>query len=203
VRDIQTRQDEVIRLLGRQGQWIVQQALGKDDRKVVAYRPEEAKSISRELTFQEDVEDFDFLKDVLVLLSLSVEKRAERVGLYGEGVHLKITYSDMKTITRSRLTASTRSAAAIMREAAGLLEQVQKRPVRLIGVGIYHMTGEMYRQVHFDDLLRESSMENQDPLQEDLERLHRRYGLDFAGNLDKIFHGETLYKTVEYMRKHK
>jgi DNA polymerase-4/DNA polymerase IV (DinB-like DNA polymerase) len=90
-----------------------------------------------------------------------------------------------------------------MREAAGLLEQVQKRPVRLIGVGIYHMTGEMYRQVHFDDLLRESSMENQDPLQEDLERLHRRYGLDFAGNLDKIFHGETLYKTVEYMRKHK
>ena len=203
VRDIQTRQDEVIRLLRRQGQWIVQQALGKDDRKVVAYRPEEAKSISRELTFQEDVEDFDFLKDVLVLLSLSVEKRAERVGLYGEGVHLKITYSDMKTITRSRLTASTRSAAAIMREAAGLLEQVQKRPVRLIGVGIYHMTGEMYRQVHFDDLLRESSMENQDPLQEDLERLHRRYGLDFAGNLDKIFHGETLYKTVEYMRKHK
>ena len=203
VRDIRARQDEVIRLLGRQGQWIVQQALGKDSRKVVAYRPEEAKSISRELTFQADVEDFDFLRDVLVLLSLNVERRAGRVGLYGEGVHLKITYSDMKTITRSRLTASTRSAAMIWQNAAALLEQVQKRPVRLIGVGIYHLTGELYRQVHFDDLLREPSMEEQDALQAELERLHRRYGLDFAGNLDKIFHGETLYKTIEYMRKHR
>ena len=36
-----------------------------------------------------------------------------------------------------------------------------------------------------------------------LEKLHQRYGLDFAGNLDKIFHGETLYRTIEYMRKHR
>lgn len=203
VRDIRARQDEVVRLLGRQGLWIVQQALGRDSRKVVAFRPEEAKSISRELTFQEDVADFDLLRDVLVLLSLSVERRAERVGLYGGGVHLKITYSDMKTITRSRLTASTRSAATIWRDAVGLLEQVQKRPVRLIGVGIYHLTGILYRQVRFDDLLREPSGEKQDALLPELERLRTRYGLDFAGNLDRIFQGETLYKTVEYMRKHR
>ena len=36
-----------------------------------------------------------------------------------------------------------------------------------------------------------------------LEVLGRHYGLDFAGNLDKLMHMETLYKTVEYMRKHK
>ena len=30
-----------------------------------------------------------------------------------------------------------------------------------------------------------------------------RYGLDFLGNLDRIFQGETLYRTVEYMRKHR
>ena len=125
------------------------------------------------------------------------------MGLYGRGVQLKITYSDMKTVTRSRLTETTRSAAAIRREAAGLLEHVQKQPVRLIGVGIYQLTGELYRQVHMDDLLRDPSADPQDPLQADLERLHRRYGLDFAGNLDRIFNGETLYKTIEYMRKHK
>ena len=115
---------------------------------------------------------------------------------------MKITYADMKTITRSRLTAPTRSAAAILREATGLLEQIQKQPIRLIGVGIYHLTGELYRQIHFDDLLREASMDQQDGIQAALERLHRRYGLDFAENLDKIFRGETLYRTVEYMRKH-
>ena len=35
-----------------------------------------------------------------------------------------------------------------------------------------------------------------------LREMGRRYGLDFAGNLDRIFRGETLYKTIEYMRKH-
>ena len=39
--------------------------------------------------------------------------------------------------------------------------------------------------------------------QADLERLHRRYGLDFAGKLEKVFQGETLYRTIEYMRKHR
>lgn len=203
VRDIRDRQEEVARLLGKQGQWIVQQALGRDDRRVVAYKPEEAKSISRELTFQEDVEDFDFLRDVLVLLSLSVERRAARVGLYGEGVHLKITYADMKTITRSRLTASTRAADVLYREAAGLLAQVPQKPVRLIGVGIYHLTGECCRQVHFDDLLRAASGREQEGIQQKLQLLQQRYGLDFARNLEKIFHGETLYRTVEYMRKHR
>ena len=94
VRDIQQHQKEILRLFGKQGQWMIQQAFGLDDRKVSPYKPEEAKSISREVTFQEDVDDFSFLTDVLLLLALSVERRAGRVGLYGEGVTLKLTYSD-------------------------------------------------------------------------------------------------------------
>ena len=34
-----------------------------------------------------------------------------------------------------------------------------------------------------------------------LSRLGQRYGLDFAGNIDKIHHGEILHRTAEYMRK--
>ena len=34
-----------------------------------------------------------------------------------------------------------------------------------------------------------------------LSSLEQRYGLDFAGNIDKIYHGETLHRTAEYMRK--
>ena len=200
VRDIQQRQDEVVRLLGRQGRWIVQQAFGLDDRKVTAYRPEEAKSISRELTFQEDVRDYDFLKDVLLLLSISVERRAARVGLYGEGVTLKITHADMKSITRSRLIPSTRSAADIYEEAASLLDRIARKPVRLIGTGIYHLTDESVRQLRFDDYLPDIKKES--AVEAGLKRLQQRYGLDFSGHLDQIFHGDTLYKTVEYMRRH-
>ena len=200
VRDIQQRQDEVVRLLGRQGRWIVQQAFGLDDRKVTAYRPEEAKSISRELTFQEDVRDYDFLKDVLLLLSISVERRAARVGLYGEGVTLKITYADMKSIPRSRLIPSPRSAADIYEEATSLLDRIARKPVRLIGTGIYHLTDESVRQLRFDDYLPDIKKES--AVEAGLKRLQQRYGLDFSGHLDQIFHGDTLYKTVEYMRRH-
>ena len=94
-----------MRLLGKQGRWIVDIANGIDDRKVTPYRPEDAKSISREVTFQKDVNDYDLLKDVLLLLALCVEYRAKRYGLHGNGVSLKLTYANMKGITRSRLTS--------------------------------------------------------------------------------------------------
>ena len=203
VRDIRQRQADVIRLLGRQGEWIVRVAMGEDDRPVTAWRPEDAKSISRELTFQEDVDDTAFLADVLLLLSLSVERRAARIGLYGEGVSLKVTYADMKSASRSRLIPSTRSAAVIHRESLRLLEQMPARPVRLIGTGLYHLTGENGRQLRMEDLLPETAESREAELRAKLAGLQDRYGLDFAGNLDRIFHGETLYRTVEYMRRHR
>ena len=203
VRDIQERPSEVIRLLGKQGEWITRVAFGEDDRRVTAYRPEDAKSISRELTFQEDVSDIEYLKDVLLLLSLSVERRAARVGLYGEGVSLKLTFSNMKNITRSRGVPSTRFAADIYREAVQLPEQVQLQPVRLIGTGLYHLTDEHIRQIRIEDLMPETAKKREEEISNGLEELHARYGLDFAGNLDRLFQGETLYKTVEYMRRKK
>ena len=203
VRDIQQRQSDVIRLLGKQGQWITQIAFGIDNRKVVPYRPEDAKSIGRELTFQSDVNDFEFLKDVLFLLSLSVENRARRVGLRGKGITLKLTYADMRGITRSRMVNASDSAAVIYRESVRMLEQVEKRPVRLIGVSLNYLTGEEWRQLSFFDLLETGSEHNISELKRGLENLQNRYHLDFAGHLQQIYHGETLHKTVEYMRKHR
>lgn len=203
VRDIQEHREEVIRSFGKQGEWITQIAFGIDDRKVSPYKPEDAKSISREITFQEDVDDYSFIAEVLLLLALSVERRAARVNLYGEGVTLKLTFSDMKSITRSRLIPSSRSSAIIYEEAIRLLEQVQQKAVRLVGVGIYHLVGEYGRQLRFDDFMPEVKEQQEEKTRAALEKLNQRYGLDFAGNLDKIFHGETLYRTIEYMRKHR
>lgn len=202
VRDIRERQADVLRRLGKQGQWITQLANGIDRRKVEPYRPEDAKSIGRELTFQEDVSSFALLKDVLLLLSLSVDRRARRIGLYGNGVTLKLTYADMKSITRSHLTEHCDSAIEIYTEACRLLDQVEQRPVRLIGVSIYNLAAEQWRQLSMEDILTEPSVRQETALQDALRELGERYHLDFAGNLDKIFRGETLHRTVEYLRKH-
>ncbi len=202
VNDIRLRQEEVIKLLGKQGQWITQLANGIDDRKVVPYRPEDAKSIGRELTFQEDVNNRGLLKDILLLLAISVDQRAKQIGLYGKGVTLKLTYADMKSITRSKISDNCDSAMGIYDEACGLLEQVEQRPVRLIGVSLYNLSREQWRQLSLDDILQDKQLQQKESLQKALHELGMRYHLNFEGNLDKIFHGEILHKTVEYMRKH-
>ena len=199
VRDIRDKQDIVVNILGKQGRWISQLARGIDNRKVTPYKPEDAKSISREVTFQEDVTNFELLKDVLVLLSLCVKRRADRYGLHGNGVTLKITYSDMKGITRSRLVPYCDTAEKIYRNAAELLDGIERRPVRLVGAGVYNLSGEEDQQLSMEDLAGGGDETDMKVL---LERLGLRYGLDFAGNLDKIYKADTLHRTVEYMRKH-
>ena len=203
VRDIRERKEDVIRQLGKQGAWITQLAFGIDDRKVTPYRPEDAKSVSREITFQEDVEDYEFLEDVLLLLALCTSHRALRTGLHGGGVTLKLTYKDMKNITRSRLARDADSAAVIWQETRDMLRQVEKRPVRLIGAGIYNMSENGETQISIDDLMGNPATERISRIEEGLKQLRRRYGLDFAGNLDKLYRNDVLHRTVEYMRKHK
>ncbi len=202
VRDIRQRSDDVIRLLGRQGLWVTRLASGIDERRVTPYRPEEAKSIGREITFQKDVSNFALLRDVLVLLALSVERRARRVGLRGKGLTLKLTYADMKGITRSSIALLSDDAAAIWQEAVRLLDQVEPRPVRLIGVSLTHLTGEAGRQLSLADWMEDAEGTQAAERARLLAGLQTRYGLDFAGHLEEIFQSDTLHKTAEYMRKH-
>lgn len=202
VRDVQEKQDEVIRLLGKQGHWLTQLSFGIDNRKVEPYLPENAKSVSRELTFQEDVTNDTLLKDVLFLLSLCVEHRAKRHGLYGKGVTLKITYADMKNITRSKAVVTCDRAIDIYKEAVQLFNQIDKRPIRLIGAGIYNLSTEYEKQLSFDDYLSDPSNTAESELKEQFAAMQRRYGLDFEGHLKEIYRWDTLHKTVEYMRKH-
>lgn len=202
VRDIQERREEIIERFGKHGQMITELAFGIDDREVTAYKPEDTKSISREMTFQEDVENYQLLEDILFLLAMSVERRAKRKGLHGRGVTLKVTYADMKNINRSRVVTDADSAATIYQETVRMLGQIEKRPVRLVGAGIYNLIGDDGRQMSLEDYMEDSAEDRQRVIDSKLAELGQRYGLDFAGNLEKIFSGETLYRTAEYMRKH-
>ncbi|MCR4965106.1 MAG: DNA polymerase IV [Bacteroidales bacterium] len=202
VRDIRQRQEDVVKMLGKHGQWLAQVAFGIDDRKVVPYRPQDAKSIGREVTFQKDVSNYQLLKDVLLLLSFCVEHRAQHVGLSGKGVMLKLTYSDMKSISRSRTIAfSTNSAVSIYREAVQMIDMVVWKSARLVGVGIYNLSDKEEGQTILKDLFEDGDQQETERKLL-LDALQARYGLDFAGHLTQIYQWDTLHKTVEYMRKH-
>ena len=201
VRDVRENREIVTLLLGKMGEWAVDLAFGNDTRRVTPYRAEDAKSVSRELTFQEDVDSWELLEDVLLLLSVSVARRAARHGLYGGGVSLKITYADMKGLTRTRAVEHVRDAVVIYREALELLRQIPRRSVRLIGAGLTKTEPEGERQLNFEDFQEDLSTLREQELKAEFERISLRYGMDLYGKLPKIFEDESLYTTVEAMRK--
>ena len=203
VRNIRERKEDVINLFGKQGKLITEIAYGKDDRKVVTYRPQDAKSISREITFQKDVKNYNLLKDVLFLLALCIEHRAKKLGLYGTGISLKLTYYDMKSITRSKRVSSNVCAVTIYNETVKMLELVKKQPVRLVGAGIYNLSDKQEEsQFYIKELFEDGKTQHNTELKEMFNALQKRYRLDFEKNVDKIYQNDTLHKTVEYMRKH-
>ena len=196
VRDLLDRESDVRTAFGKQGDILLQLANGIDDRDVVEYRPEDAKSVSREITFQEDVYDYGLLNDVLLLLSISVLERSKRHHLQGNGVVLKITYSDMQSITRSRTVHSCNDAVSLRDEAVKMLSTLKKRPVRLIGLGVFNLSNDGLRQTTLDEIL---GMKD-DMTDEELNRLFERYQIDDSKAKEDLYRNDSLHRIVEHMR---
>jgi DNA polymerase-4 len=109
---------------------------GEDYRNVSASAP--VKSISKETTFNEDINDPDLLDGHIWRLSEQVSDRAKAKDQMGKVVTLKVKQSDFKSLTR-RITLAdpTQVADVIYSHAKSMLQSVvDKAPFRLIGVGI-------------------------------------------------------------------
>ena len=113
-------------------------AHGRDDRPVVPDR--DAKSISEERTYGEDLVDPDVVDRALLARSEGVARTLRRDGLVARTVHLKVRTGDFTTWTRaSTLARPTDLADVILREARALLRDridLGGRGVRLLGVGV-------------------------------------------------------------------
>ena len=201
VSDIRKNEKNVIRLLGKQGKFIVDLSYGIDNRKVTPYNPEDAKTIGQEITFQEDVNDYDFLKDALLLLSICVSKRAKETKLYGMGVSIKITYSNMKEITRRQKTGPIDEPIDIYNVSEKLLNKVEKKSNRLIGVGIYDLKQENGRQISMDDIFEETDHNREKLLNKKLSELSSKYNYNFLNNFNQLYQRDMVYEIIEYMRK--
>jgi len=141
VRHIYENPQGVEALLGNYGRQIIELAQGVDRRRVTPYV--EAKSIGTEQTFQEDTEDFDYLKSVLLLTAEKLSDDMHIRGLYARTITLKVTYADMKSITRSKSGPETARAEDMYEVAAALLDKIEKRPIRLIGISLSGLTSDL------------------------------------------------------------
>ena len=115
---------------------LVRLSRADDDRLVVAER--EAKSVSVEDTFVDDVTDRARLEAVVERMARRVAERLRRSQLSGRTVTLKVRHHDFETHTRSTtLAGPTDSPALLARHALALLAATDLGGgLRLVGVGV-------------------------------------------------------------------
>ena len=134
---LQQLQDE----FGQNGEHFWQLARGIDNRAVIADR--EAKSISHETTFAEDICDMDVLRAWLMELTEQVARRLRSHDMQGRTVHLKVRYSNFDTYTRTKsVSPATNTTNQLWSVASQLLaSQLPARPlaVRLLGMGFSNL----------------------------------------------------------------
>lgn len=150
VKDIWVKKDKVIKLLGNRGRQIIELAEGVDRREVVPHDDADAKSIGKEVTFQYDTTDIDYLKSYAVVFARKISHKARCLGLFAQTVTVKITYSDMVVITRSKTQRATNCFEDIYKLAWELIDSIDLRPVRLVGVSLSNF--EKYHQYTLDEI---------------------------------------------------
>jgi DNA polymerase IV len=161
---------------GKPGRHLWKLAHGIDDRHVVPER--DAKSISHETTFAQDIDDLEVLRVWLLQLTEQVCRRLRRYQLVGHTVHLKIRFASFHTITRSRTLAEpTNITEEIWQAAAELLTRLpaERQAIRLLGMGVSGLEIEPNRQrLLFDGERREK----QKKLDEVTDHIYDRFGGD-------------------------
>ena len=169
--------DELGRRFGKLGRDLHRQAQGIDLRPVITER--EAKSISQETTFAQDVVDSETLKRALRQQAAEVGARLQRSGLAARTVTLKVRWSDFTTRTRQVTAARPlHDGEEIGRIALDLLAAVRIRgeAVRLIGVGGSGLVPAVRQMSIFDTADDAASIERAAQLRDAVKRLRTRFG---------------------------
>ncbi|MFC5149781.1 DNA polymerase IV [Streptomyces aureoversilis] len=128
---------ELVRLLGKaHGAGLYALATGHDDRPVVADR--DAKSVSVEDTFEEDLTDRSRVQMEISRLAERCVQRLRAAGRSGRTVVIKVRSYDFSTLTRSETLRGPTDDPAVVKEAAArLIDGVDTTAgVRLLGVGV-------------------------------------------------------------------
>ncbi len=120
----------------RQGPWLIDRALFLDDSPVETSR--EAVSESREITFDNDIDDPDVLRARMTELVEELSEALKKHNHRGRTIGIKVRYSDFETHTRAKTVSEAISDSdSIGKVALGLLDEFNPtRAVRLLGVRV-------------------------------------------------------------------
>ena len=138
--DVRVADPGVLReAVGSMTDWLLQLAAGEDDRPVEPNRP--SKSSSSECTYAHDLTDVGQRREELDGMARENAEWLRRRGLLARTVTIKVRYSDFTTVTRSDTRTATDDPDSIAQRAVSLLDKSEaaRRPVRLLGAGVYNL----------------------------------------------------------------
>jgi DNA polymerase-4 len=188
IRDLRELPPETLKQhFGEYGSRLWELSRGIDERPVVPDR--EAKSVSHETTFAEDIDDMEALRSWAIELTEQVARRLRRNNLRGRTVHLKVRFSDFQTITRSTtLTRSTNVTQEIWQAANEMLSTrlpTGHRAVRLLGVGVSGFDNADWTQL---SLLDEEDHESLAKLDQAADQIQEKFGSASLGRASSLLH---------------
>ena len=168
----------------RTGRWLFDRMRGRGSADVRGRT--EAKSVSRETTFEHDLEGSDELDRVLVGLTHSVCRDLRKAGLEARTITLKLRDQDFRTRNASRTlpgpVTTEQGVLPVARELLHRLREARRVPARLLGIGFSQLsprggTGQI--TLFGEPSGQESARDRQ--LAETMDRIQQRFGRDAIG----------------------
>jgi DNA polymerase-4 len=160
---------------GEMGRHVWRLTQGNDDRRVVPDR--EAKSISTETTFAEDIDDWEVLRAWLRDLTDQLAARLRHSGIRARTVELKIRSSNFHTRHRAgALSEATNLSDLLWQSAKKIFDRSltdDLLPIRLLGVGATRLTRDAAVQGNLFDAGRR---ERQQSLDQTIDAVRGQFG---------------------------
>lgn len=160
-------------LFGKNGIDLWRLANGIDDREVETAR--EAKSISNEFTFEQDTDNAEKIKSILLALCEKVSDRLRNEMLKGRTITLKIRLEGFLTYTRAYTMANgTNHVDDIYAGIKRLYDNFDRgmKRVRLIGVKVSNLLPANFR----DSLFEETGSEKSEKIHKAVDVIKDKYG---------------------------
>lgn len=129
--------DKLVEQFGKSfGNYLYEASRGIDESPLITHW--EPKSISRETTFQKDIDNYQVIAKTLSELTREVVNEMKQTGYKGRVVTVKVRFSDFKTRTRAKtLREPADSLAKIRKTVFDCLKRFEfKKKVRLIGIRV-------------------------------------------------------------------
>ncbi|MBN2228675.1 MAG: DNA polymerase IV [Candidatus Thorarchaeota archaeon] len=143
--------------MGRGSVWLFQRARGIDERPLMDNGPRIRKSISKDLTFMEDIEPdaVDYLHNAIRKMCTRISDRLKQKALRFRTVTVKMRYDDFITIQRSKsIPVETDDTRILERMAVDIFDHKRdpKKPVRLVGIKVSGLS-ETPEQLYLTEFL--------------------------------------------------